>query len=66
MHKYEMDPPRIVEDTEWTLFCPQRDTWLTDGWRDKQTNGQQETNKSTFTFIEAGGYKNIIWNISKQ
>ena len=25
MYKYEMDPVSIVEDTEWTLFCPQMD-----------------------------------------
>ena len=23
MCKYEMDPASIVEDTEWTQFCPQ-------------------------------------------
>ena len=25
MCKYEMDPTSIVEDTEWTRFCPQTD-----------------------------------------
>ena len=25
MHKYELDPASIVEDTEWTWFCPQTD-----------------------------------------
>ena len=23
VYKYEMDPASIVEDTEWTQFCPQ-------------------------------------------
>ena len=27
MYKYEMDPASIVEDTEWTGFCPQTDRW---------------------------------------
>ena len=36
MCKYEMDPASIVEDTEWTQFCPQTDRG-TDGWTDGQT-----------------------------
>ena len=33
--KYEMDPASIVEDTEWTRFCPQMD-WGTDRQMDRQ------------------------------
>ena len=33
MCKYEMDPASIVEDTEWTRFCPQ-----TDGETDRRTD----------------------------
>ena len=36
--KYEMDLASIVEDTEQTWFCPQKDRWTdvrTDGHRDK-------------------------------
>ena len=25
MNNYEMDPASIVQDTEWTRFCPQTD-----------------------------------------
>ena len=34
MCKNEMDPASIVEDTEWTGFCPQMDRWR-DGQLDK-------------------------------
>ena len=34
MCKYEMDPMSIVEDTERTRFCPQRDRRM-DGQTDK-------------------------------
>ena len=36
--KYEMDPASIVEDTEWTRFCPQMD-----GQMDKWTRWNQYT-----------------------
>ena len=39
--KYEMDPASIVEDTEWTQFCPQMDR-QTDGRTDGQTDGQTD------------------------
>ena len=45
MCKYEMDPTSIVEDREWTRFCPQ-----TDG----RTDGQGETSVPPFNFVEAG------------
>ena len=45
MCKYEMDPTRIVEDTEQTRFCPQTD---------RQTDGQGETSIPPFNFVEAG------------
>ena len=38
MYKYKMDPTSIVEDTEWTLFCPQID---------KQTDRQSRWNQYT-------------------
>ena len=46
MCKYEMDPTSIVEDTDWTRFCPQRDG---------QTDGQGETSIPSFNFVEVGG-----------
>ena len=39
MCKYEMDPTSIVEDTEWTQFCPQTD-W--DGQTERQADGQMD------------------------
>ena len=49
MCKYEMDPMRIVEDTEQTRFCPQMDRRM-----DGRTDGQGETSIPPFNFIEAG------------
>ena len=49
MCKYEMDPMRIVEDTERTRFCPQTDR-LTDGQR---TRWNQYIHP--FNFVEARG-----------
>ena len=46
--KYEMDPTRIVEDTERTRFCPQ-----TDRRTDKQTDKVKPAYPS-FNFVEAG------------
>ena len=48
MCKYEMDPMRIVEDTEQTRFCPQMDRRM-----DGRTDGQGETSIPPFNFIEA-------------
>ena len=48
MCKYEMDPMSIVEDTEWTRFCPQTD---------RHTDGQGETSIPPFNFVEVGGIK---------
>ena len=44
-----MDPMSIVEDTEWTRFCPQMDRW-TDGQTDKV-----KPVYPPFNFVEAGG-----------
>ena len=41
MCKYEMDPTRIVEDTERKLFCPQKD--------------KVKPVYPPFNFVEAGG-----------
>ena len=51
--KHEMDPMNIVEDTEWTRFCPQ-----TDRWTDGRTDGQSDKVKPEyplFNFVEARG-----------
>ena len=43
---HEMDTASIVENTEWTRFCPQTDRRTdgrTDGRTDRQTDGQGET-----------------------
>ena len=45
MCKYEMDPTSIVEDTEWTRFCPQTD---------RQTDELKPV-YPPFNFAEAGG-----------
>ena len=51
MCMYEMDPTSIVEDTEWTQFCPQRDRQM-----DRRTDRQTRWNQYTpFNFIEVGG-----------
>ena len=49
MCKYEMDPARIAEDTEWTRFCPQTD---------RQRDGQGKTSIPPFNFV-GRGYNNI-------
>ena len=46
MCKYEMDPMRIVEDTERTRFCPQTDK-RTDRRTDRRTRWYQYTPLST-------------------
>ena len=48
MCKYERDPASIVEDTEWTRFCPQA-VWQTDGQTDKV-----KPLYPPFNFIELG------------
>ena len=53
MCKYEMGPMSIVEDTEWTRFCPQTDR-RTDGQTDKVIPVYPPIN-----FVEAGGIMNI-------
>ena len=53
MCKYEMDPAKIVEDTEQTWFYPQTDRRM-----DRQTDSRwaDSWNKyTTFNFIEVGG-----------
>ena len=48
MCKYEIDPTSIVEDTEWTRFCPQTDS---------RTDGQTDKVKPVyppFNFVEVG------------
>ena len=45
MCKCEMDPTSIVEDTEWTRFCPQMD---------KRTDDVKPV-YPPFDFVEAGG-----------
>ena len=55
MCKYEMDPTSIVEDTERTRFCPQRQT---DRRTDGRPNGQTDKGEAStppFNFVEAGG-----------
>ena len=42
MCKYEMDPMSIVEDTEWTRFCPQTDR-RTNRRTDRRTRWYQYT-----------------------
>ena len=49
MCKYEMDLMSIVEDTEWTPFCPQTDRW-TEGQTDKVIPVYPP-----FKFVEGGG-----------
>ena len=49
-----MDPASIVEDTEWTQFCPQMD-----GQTDRQTDGVKPV-YPRFHFVEARGI--IIMN----
>ena len=44
-----MDLASIVEDTEWTQFCPQ-----IDGQKDGQMDGRCETYIPPFNFVEAG------------
>ena len=55
--KYEMDPACIVEDTEWTWFCPQ-----TDRWADRRSRWNQYT---PFNFVQGwvgvGGI--ITWKV---
>ena len=46
MNNYEMDPVSIVQDTEWTRFCPQ-----TDGQTHRQMN-EVKPLYSTFNFDE--------------
>ena len=46
MCKYEMDPVSIVEDTEWTQFCPQTN---------RPTDGQGETSIPRFQLRWRGG-----------
>ena len=48
-----MDPASVVEDTEWTQFCPHAD-----GKTDRQTDGRRETSIPPFNFVE-GGYEKI-------
>ena len=60
MCKYEMDPTSIVEDTEWTRFCPQMDrrtVGRTDGWR--------ETSIPPFELRWSGGYNYCLTCTSK-
>ena len=58
MCKYEMDPMSIVEDTEWTRFCPQTD---------RRTDGQGDTSIPPFQLRWSGGYNheihiiNLLW-----
>ena len=57
MCKYEIDPANIVEDTEWTRFCPQ-----TNRQTDRQTDRHTDrwTRKPVYppsNFVEAGGIK---------
>ena len=53
MCKYEMDLASIVEDTEWTQFCPQ--TYRhTDMQMDRRTDGKGETSIPPFNFVEPG------------
>ena len=46
MNNYEMDPASIVQDTEWTRFCPQ-----TDGHTHRQMN-EMKPLYPTFNFDE--------------
>ena len=63
MCKHEMDPISIVEDTEQTWFCPQKDG-QTDGQTDEQTDkrkdgqadGRHETSIPPFQLRWSGGY----------
>ena len=54
MCKYEMDPMSIVEDTEWTRFCPQTD---------RRTRWYHYT---PYKLRWSGGYNNlkIYWLVS--
>ena len=60
-----MDMASIVEDTERTQFCPQTDRQTTD----RQTDGQDETNKKCYCAYKNGQvyiqytsiYINHIW-----
>ena len=47
MCKYEMDLMSIVEDTEWTRFCPQTD---------RRTDGQGDISIPPFQLHWRGGY----------
>ena len=47
MNSYEMDPASIVQDTEWTGFCPQRD-----GQTHRQMN-EMKPLYPTFNFDES-------------
>ena len=47
--KYEIDPTSIVEDTEWTRFCPQ-----TDRRTDRQTDKVKPV-YPPFNLVEAEG-----------
>ena len=53
MCKYEMNLASIVEDTDWTWFCPQRDRWTHVSWYEQTvwTDGQSETSLPHFNFI---------------
>ena len=62
MCKYEMDPMRILEDTERTRFCPQTDR-RTDGRTDRRTDGQTDKVIPVYppiNFVEAEGIKIFV------
>ena len=57
MSKYEMDPTSIVEDTEWTRFCPRIDR-RTDRQMDRKTNKLKPV-YPPFNFVAAGVIMNV-------
>ena len=58
--KYEMDPTSIVEDTEWTRFCPQTD-WQMGGRTDGRTRWNQYT---PFQLRRSGGIISTVKSIN--
>ena len=51
MCKYAMDPTSIVEDTEWTRFCPRTD---------RQTDGQRWNQYTPLSTSLKGGYNDDL------
>ena len=56
MCKYEIDPASIVEDTEWTPFCPQMD-----GPTDRRS--WTPPPPPPFSFIEMGGIIILVFSL---